>query len=220
MDIKLPGNNGKSGATLYSDVSVLVNGRSVVLNLAFFFSDLHGLPWEDITHKGVVSRSSCWLVQPGCCCPYKYGGKSWKPASWPKWIEQTARALEHKLKLPFSFLNSCNCNKYAGPKEALGYHSDDEPMFRQSEFERDVYIVSVSFGQSRAFSIRRKYGETLGPIELVDGSILTMHGRMQDDYQHAVLPSSSDTCTIRFNLTFRAVLRHVKKCQFCRQSKS
>ena len=193
---------------------MLINGESLVLNLENFSSELHALPWEDVSHKGTVTRSSCWLVKSGCCCPYPYGGKSWKPTSRPRWIERIARALESKLKLPFGFLNSCNCNKYAGSKEALAYHSDDERMFRQSEFQRDVYIVSVSFGQSRGFSIHKKYGETLDPIELFDGRILTMHGRMQDEYQHALLPSKDPNVSIRFNFTFRGILRHFKKCQY------
>ena len=131
---------------------------------------------------------------------------------WPKWIEEMARQLEVKLKLPNQFFNSCNGNRYQGSKENLEYHSDDESMFRKSEFERDVFIASISFGATRNFSILEKYGRTLDPIGLEDGDLLTMSGRMQDDYKHAILQDKFPDPSIRFNLTFRAILRHDTKC--------
>ena len=205
--------SGKSKATHIVNARGIINGNEMAFSLDNFSSLLHGLPWEEARTRGVVSRSSCWLVQHDCCCNYPYGNKLWKPSPWPVWVEKIARALEVLLKLPEYFFNSCNCNKYEGSKENLEFHSDNEPLFKKSEFDRDVFIASVSFGATRRFSIIKKYGKAIGPpIELKDGDIFTMEGRMQDDYQHAILPEKTFDPSIRFNLTFRAILRHQKGC--------
>jgi alkylated DNA repair dioxygenase AlkB len=65
------------------------------------------------------------------------------------------RNLEQFLGLEAETLNSLNANKYSQPKHDLQWHSDNEKLFRASEFDRDTLIVSVSFGATRTFSIRK-----------------------------------------------------------------
>jgi len=110
----------------------------------------------------------------------------------------------------------------------LTFHADNEPMFREADApssKRVVLIASVSFGQTRTFSIRRLYaGDRNIEVDLSDGDVITMEGLMQDNYHHSVsaakkvasslAPSSSsaENPNVRYNLTFRRVMRHIPSC--------
>ena len=61
------------------------------------------------------------------------------------------------LEIDPSSINSCNANLYDNDGEALAWHSDDEPLFRKSEWDRDVLIsgcplelhVSLAFAKNK-----------------------------------------------------------------------
>ena len=88
-----------------------------------------------------------------------------------------------------------------------------------------MFIASASFGQKRKFSIRRLYsGGDRIEVNLSDGDVITMEGLIQDNYHHSVsaakkvasslAPSSSsaENPNVRYNLTFRRVMRHIPSC--------
>ena len=180
---------------------------------------LRELPLKDVlSQSGLVTRQSCWLTANGCTCKYSYGNaiqrkSPWEPTTFPVWMQQMAKALEQKLELPDNFLNSCNANHYVLAKHDLYWHSDNEKLFRFSETQREVLIVSVSFGVSRTFGIRKGYGSKELFFDLEDGDILAMGGRMQDEYQHCIRPQASNQQSgSRFNLTFRHIPKHEEGC--------
>ena len=192
-------------------------------------TQLGKLPWEDVySLGGILTRRSCWFTELGCTCPYKYGKKHkekpWQPNKYPDWLSEVSRKIEEMLGLPQFYYNSCNGNMYSMPSHDLSFHKDDEPLFREAEApsaSRNVSIASLSFGQTRKFQIRKSYSGN-APIEvnLCDGDLLTMEGLMQDNYMHAVSAtsettsqaSSSTSVNVRYNLTFRRIMRHVSGC--------
>ena len=161
--------------------------------------------------RKAVTRSSCWFVKDDCKCPYKYSkSKTWQPHPFPKWMEEAANFLSDLLGCEIPF-NSCNANLYETYNQDLYWHSDDEELFRQSEFQRETCIASVSFGASRKFSVRKKYSSDDKSIELMDGDILSMEGLFQDKFDH-IIRKGLVGGSRRVNLTFRVLRRHSKGC--------
>lgn len=188
---------------------------------------LEALPWEEVVSTGgILTRYSCWLTPNDCFCQYKYGKKTqvFDPVPIPAFLEQMSRRLEDFLGLQSGILNSINANKYSQARHDLYWHCDNERLFRASEFDRDTLIVSVSFGDTRTFSIRHKM--TQDPKDEMDillkhGDIVVMAGTMQDNYLHTIRPpnaaqlaqASSASGCLRYNLTFRFLRRHTDECK-------
>jgi len=117
--------------------------------------------------------------------------------------------------------NSVNLNLYRDGRQGVGWHADDEALFRG--FERDCPIVSLSLGATREFWIALKGNDgdsmdpdirTVAEVDLCDGDIVTMEGRCQRYCLHLV-PKANPREPIRderINLTFRWVRDHRAKC--------
>ena len=141
----------------------------------------------------------------------------------PSWVSDIKNQVAEIIKVNPVELNCCNANWYKTYKQDLYWHFDNEPLFRKSEWDRDTYIVSLSFGVSRDFCFRKPYDSAEIRVPLSNGDILTMEGRMQDRYEHTVKPGKSPMSTgasgssqDRFNLTWRILKKHVKTCP-CRE---
>ena len=186
-----------------------------------YLDQLHNLPWEGLHWD----KKSCWLTKTPCTCKYKYNGRKkegWKPTPFPPWLLKLTSDIEAFLDLPEWSLVGCNANKYSANSQHLNWHSDDEPMFRKSEIDRDTLIVSLSFGVSKGFAFRKKFASEETPITLKHGDILVMTGLTQDEYQHCVHATSSDTASssssttspvTRFNITWRLIRKHEPHCE-------
>lgn len=237
-------NAGRQKQLIYvDDKGCNVFGRYYAKEYVSAFSDigidkygslLRDLPWEAVkaNHgRGVVTRSSCWFTNEPCECKYKYGNKFWKSNPTPAWIMDIGKALCDLLEVKHDAINSCNANKYTCDTEDLYWHSDGESLFRANDaFDRDVFIVSVSFGATRAFHVRKKFHHNSVKLWLHDGDVATMEKCFQDKYEHTVPkgsfigddypigqgPSSSSSSSgaqsLRYNLTFRLIKRHCKEC--------
>jgi alkylated DNA repair dioxygenase AlkB len=119
---------------------------------------LEALPWEEVLSQGgILTRHSLRLAPRDCICSYAYGRTKqvYEPVNILSFLETMTRNLEQFLGLEAETLNSLNANKYSQPKHDLQWHSDNGKLFRASEFDRDTLIVSVSFGATRTFSIRK-----------------------------------------------------------------
>ena len=187
------------------------------------------LPWKEVKDfKGKkVTRSSCWFTNEPCLCPYKYGRTFWDSNPTPQWMKDMASSLCLAFELPDYSCNSCNANRYASDDEDLVWHADNEDMFRQTDFQRDVFIISISFGATRVFRVRRNFAPDSTKVLVRDGDCVSMEKRFQDKWQHSIAAggvdtgqgasSSSSPGSLRFNLTFRLVKRHCPKCP-CRHN--
>lgn len=107
--------------------------------------------------------------------------------------------------------NMAVCNKYAGPKQAVGFHSD-----QLTHIGPHAVIASVSLGVTREFRLKnRDPSKPCAPISvhLPHNSLIIMHAGCQENYKHSIMPcplSVTDTHPIaglaRINITYRMYL--------------
>lgn len=140
-------------------------------------------------------RLSAWIGDAGAV--YRYSGADFTPCPWNHALSVLRVRLQEELGVPF---NSVLANLYRDGRDAMGWHSDDEP-----ELGPRPVIASVSLGGVRRFALKHRRDAALkGVLELPHGSLLVMSGDTQRLYRHA-LPRTSRVVAPRINLTFRQV---------------
>lgn len=163
------------------------------------------IPWEThvirIYGRDVPSpRLSCWIGDPGAS--YAYSRTRFEPRPWPRALAVLRARIEQACGAGF---NSVLANLYRDGRDAMGWHSDDEP-----ELGPAPVIASLSLGAERRFVFRRKPARGAAAeraaleLRLPHGSLLRMAGASQRLYQHA-LPRMARVRAPRINLTFRCI---------------
>lgn len=182
---------------------------------------------------GMVTRSTAWCVRRGCCCRYVYGDVSVEPQPRPAWLADVeARVLGEGCGLdPSEWPNGVNMNLYENEDQNVGWHSDDEGLFRGCE--QDCRIISASWGESRKFEVALKdfqhesgrpsiYKESIRSITLEAGDLCSMEGLFQRHYSHQIAKGPSAFEQIppslkRINLTWRYIVQHKPYCPMSKQ---
>jgi alkylated DNA repair dioxygenase AlkB len=160
------------------------------------------VPWEVhrirlFGREHASPRLSCWIGDPQAV--YRYSGTVFQPHPWPPALDALRDQLATLLGAPF---NSVLANRYRDGRDAMGWHSDDEP-----ELGPAPVIASLSLGATRRFVLRHRADRTRRlALALDHGSLLVMRGATQRHWQHA-LPRTARPVGERINLTFRAILR-------------
>jgi alkylated DNA repair dioxygenase AlkB len=163
---------------------------------------LREVPWQQSTirifgRSVLEPRLSCWMGETEAV--YRYSGTEFAPKPWIASVVSLRRAVEDCSGQRF---NSVLLNFYRDGRDAMGWHSDDEPELG----DRPV-IASVSLGAERRFLLReRRKGARSRALTLGHGSLLLMHGDLQQRCQHA-LPRTLKPVDARVNLTFRNILQ-------------
>lgn len=140
-------------------------------------------------------RLSCWIGDAGAA--YRYSGTRFEPHAWPEALRTLRVRLADELGVAF---NSVLANRYRDGRDAMGWHSDDEP-----ELGPQPVIASLSLGATRRFQLKRRDGTgERRAIDLPHGSLLVMAGDTQTHYRHA-LPRTAKPVAERINLTFRRI---------------
>ena len=187
-----------------------------VLDLDYFHNYASSLDdWKPIHKYGEVQLYTQWRVRlPTCECVYTYGNQSMSSTSFDRDLENLTVLVSNIAGIDSQYYNSCNLNMYHDEKSHIIWHSDNEPLFRQNEFQREVDILSLSLGGSREIIFRRQYSDETYTQILKNGDLLFMGSRLQDHYQHRVPPYSREAGgdVLRFNFTWRRIKRHTKKC--------
>jgi len=183
---------------------------------SFFQRVKEGTEWkqpENVFGK-LVPRQTAWMTKRGCKCTYRYGGIEVEAQEFPPFMMELLRASMHYCGITNErdWPDSCNLNYYEDGGASVGWHADDESLFQGKH--QDIRIVSLSFGQSRTFELRRNWpeGDELGVerIVLSNGDLMTMEGMTQKHFQHRV---PKERCEgPRINLTWRWVRKHHPKC--------
>jgi len=156
------------------------------------------LPWSvhriRLFGRSVDSpRLSAWIGDADAV--YRYSGTDFLPHPWTPALSDLRSRLQVTLGVPF---NSVLANLYRDGRDAMGWHSDDEP-----ELGPAPVIASVSLGGVRRFLFKHKQDPALrAAFELPHGSLLVMAGETQRHYRHA-LPRTVKPVAPRINLTFR-----------------
>ena len=141
-------------------------------------------------------RLSCWIGDPGAS--YVYSGARFEPRPWPAALQALRARIDAEAGVA---MNSVLANLYRDGRDAMGWHSDDEP-----ELGPRPVIASLSLGAPRRSASRhRRERSPRLVIELGHGSLLLMSGDSQADWQHA-LPRTVRPVGPRLNLTFRRIL--------------
>lgn len=141
-------------------------------------------------------RLSCWIGDPGAT--YTYSRTRFEPHPWPPSLLPLRERLRGALGIDF---NSVLANRYRHGRDAMGWHSDDEP-----ELGPQPVIASLSLGATRRFALKPRDGEGgRRNLDLPHGSLLVMGGDTQTTYRHA-LPATARPVGERINLTFRRIL--------------
>ena len=168
---------------------------------ALFAALRRSVPWEvhriRLFGRQVDSpRLSCWIGDPGAA--YRYSGTTFAPHPWPPALAMVRERLAADAGAAF---DSVLANLYRDGRDAMGWHSDDEP-----ELGPAPVIASLSLGATRRFRLKARAaaGEGLS-LDLPHGSLLLMRGATQRHYRHA-LPRTARPVGERINLTFRTIL--------------
>jgi hypothetical protein len=147
----------------------------------------------------------------------------WNPVEYGEWLLDFEQYIEDnveklvgdiitKFKGNSLKFNSALVNKYVNGSHFIHAHRDSEMIFGDNPT-----IVSVSFGATRQFVLRRVHYDPDNPskmtrnldeshktieLDLESGSIVIMAGSSQKYYSHEVV--RDETCTeSRYNMTFR-----------------
>jgi alkylated DNA repair dioxygenase AlkB len=160
------------------------------------FSDIvNDIVWQQdtVTMYGKTftpNRKTCWQST----IDYAYGGKQRRGQPWTPLVKHLADTIGQRLGTEFI---GCVCNLYPDGSGAMGWHSDDEPEMADREF-----IVSISFGATRRFSLRHNTTRQVINVDLNNGDMLVMVAPLQQHWQHCVRKTTA-TVEPRINLTFR-----------------
>lgn len=183
----------------HADIAYAPAFLSTVQADALFSALVDAVPWQQpqlLIHGRLVitPRLCCWMGDPDAA--YRYSNTRFLPEPWIAPVLRLKTALETRTCTSF---NSVLLNYYRDGRDAMGWHSDDEP-----ELGLKPVIASVSIGGARRFLLRPASGGKSSSIELEHGSLLLMRGETQKNYQHS-LPRTAKAVDGRINLTFRNI---------------
>lgn len=132
--------------------------------------------------------------------PYTYGSGNFSRTYFPKPYGKYVKALDSVAET-FSDCSyeACFLNYYKGPRDHLGWHSDDSDVIDENK-----PIVVISLGSEREIWFREKGSSEVEKISLKHGSILVMHAGMQQTHEHRI-PKHGAECGERISLTFRGL---------------
>lgn len=133
--------------------------------------------------------------------PYTYSGIAMTPKEWHPVLLDIKNRIEGASDRVF---NSVLLNYYRDGNDSVAWHSDDEP-----ELGENPSIGSVSFGETRKFSLKHKNPEHPNhkkniDIQLTGGSFLLMDGECQSFWLHQIAKTKKRVGA-RINLTFRFI---------------
>ena len=189
---------------------LLASDGSAVLVPEFFssseadkhFTDLVAkTPWEQhslrMFGKQVPEpRLSAWHADAEMT--YSYSGQPRTPHPWNDPLAAVRKACEAHIGHTF---NGALLNLYRSGSDAMGWHSDDEPINGV-----DPVIASVSLGAERRFDFRHKQTREVVSVKLPHGSLLVMSGACQANWHHRIAKTTREI-EPRLNITFRFLLR-------------
>lgn len=186
--------------------------------------------WHGLRSKnGNITRNTAWIVSDGCCCRYTYGDVSVEAQQRPEWLDDIEeRVLREGCSLErHEWPNALNINFYETEDQNVGWHSDDEGLFRGTH--QDCRIISASWGETRKFEIALKdkqnpltgkpgiFRESLKSVQLKPGDLITMNGLFQKYYSHQLAKGAGafqqpPPAHKRINLTWRYIVQHKPYC--------
>jgi len=158
-------------------------------------------PWTQKTVKMydkdiLTPRLSAWYGDP-LAIDYVAMGKT-VPLNWTNHLLTLKKLVESFAGISF---NSVLLNYYRDGQDSVAWHSDNETVMGSHPT-----IASLTFGQVRAFDIRKKNNhKEKYSVRLEHGSLLLMKGDLQQNWDHRIAKSNK-VLGPRINLTFRKII--------------
>lgn len=143
----------------------------------------------------VMNRKAAWYGDREF--QYKYSGRVKTALGWTPLLLEIKNRVQQITGFTY---NSCLLNYYNDGSDGMSWHSDNEKSMLPNGA-----IASVSFGANRIFHFKHKSEEIKKSFMLSSGSILLMHGEVQQYWLHA-LPKTKKVSQPRINLTFRTFI--------------
>lgn len=128
---------------------------------------------------------------------YTYSKIKMISPGWTPALLKIKLKLEEDLNVKF---NSVLVNYYRDGKDHMSWHTDNE-----KELGKNPLIASLSFGETRRFTLKHKRNE-VDPLilDLPSQSLLVMKGELQNHWLHRI-SKSTKVKGPRLNLTFRFI---------------
>lgn len=126
---------------------------------------------------------------------YRWSGLEQEPEPW---IKSLTAERDRLASAGFEF-NSVLVNHYRGGSDSMGWHADNE-----KELGPFPVVATLSLGQQRRLSFKRRDGEGRLALDLSDGSLLLTSGAVQHHWLHQVAKSARKLDE-RISLTFRYI---------------
>lgn len=141
-------------------------------------------------------RMTAWHGEKGL--HYTYSRIKMVSPGWTPALLRIKNKLEKDLKTKF---NSVLVNYYRDGNDHMSWHTDNE-----KELGTYPVIASLSFGETRRFTLKHRYNEEIKPlvIDLPSQSLLVMKGELQEFWQHRI-SKSTKVKGPRLNLTYRFI---------------
>lgn len=142
------------------------------------------------------SRESCVFRADTVPTMYDMKAYSWEASPI---VSQIKTYIESALKTQFDY---CLAHIYRDGKSSIAWHNDKESLCEE--------IISVSFGQTRKFRLRKMAAEGESrrgwevEFPLSHGDIFHMHRGCQLAYEHTI-PKETTIENLRINFTFRKI---------------
>ena len=125
---------------------------------------------------------------------YGYSGQTLINNPFPRFLDDLRLEIEATTGCHY---NALLINYYRDGQDSNGWHADNE-----KELGRNPSIASLSLGAARPFELKHMSTGFKKSIVLAHGSLLHMHGALQQHYKHQ-LPKKRGLTSARINLTFR-----------------
>jgi alkylated DNA repair dioxygenase AlkB len=168
-------------------------------------SEISNLDWQQETisiyGKNVKSpRLQCFYGDKQVY--YIYSNRKFNAKCWPNCLLELKNFIQNKVTNqlnPSVQFNSVLANLYRNGEDCMGWHADDEVQLGPNPI-----IASLSIGAERKFQLKHLQTKQRLDINLANGSLLIMAGKMQHFWYHA-LPRVKGESDARYNFTYRAV---------------
>lgn len=158
------------------------------------------LPWE---RRDDAPRREVWMND--FAADYTYGRDAGKRTYASRPWHPLALELRDALTLVTGDkLEACFVNGYEGPRDHLGWHSDDG---EELDGTRPIAIISLGSARNIRFRLKGAKGQDAIETEVLEpGSLLWMRPGMQLTHEHSI-PKHGANCGARVSLTYRGLLR-------------
>lgn len=164
---------------------------------------LEGIVWrnDSITMFGKTHpqpRQTAWHGEKDLA--YTYSKINMISPGWTPALLQIKNKLEADLGAKF---NSVLVNYYRDGNDHMSFHTDNE-----KELGKNPVIASLSFGETRRFTLKHRYDKTIEPLvlDLPSQSLLVMKEELQEFWVHKISKSTKVNGP-RLNLTYRYIFK-------------